>query len=144
MNAALLAALNAPVLHHVGIVVGSEKQALAQMLRLGLKEHYRGHVAAWDVLCIFAHGNGGSPLEFVVPLSAGPLRDFNKGLGGLHHLAFAVPDLFEATARLAAMGVNMLEPQPVKGAGPFLCNFIPPLFTRAYAVELVQLLPAVE
>ncbi len=141
MNAALMAALNAPVLHHVGIIVASEKQALAQMSRLGLKEHYRGHVAAWDVLCIFAHGNGGSPLEFVVPPASGPLRDFNKGLGGLHHLAFAVPDLMEATARLAAIGVTMLEPQPVQGAGPFLCNFMPPLYTRAYAVELVQLLP---
>ena len=141
MNAEVLAALDRPVLHHVGIVVASEKAALAQMKRLGLLEDYRGHVPAWDVLCIFAQGQGGSPLEFVVPGSPGPLRDFNKGLGGLHHLAFAVPDLLLATARLAALGVQLLEAQPVRGAGPFLCNFIPPIYTRAYAVELVQLLP---
>lgn len=141
MNAEMLAALDRPLLHHVGIVVANEKAALTQMKRLGLLEDYRGHVPAWDVLCIFAQGHGGSPLEFVVPASPGPLRDFNKGLGGLHHLAFAVPDLLQATARLAALGVQMLEPQPVRGAGPFLCNFIPPIYTRAYAVELVQLLP---
>lgn len=140
MNAELLAALHHPVLHHVGIVVRSEQQALAQMARLGLREDYRGHVAAWDVLCIFAQGNGGSPLEFVVPGSPGALRDFNGGLGGLHHLAFAVPDLDTATARLAALGVRMLLPQPVQGAGSFICNFIPPMYTRAYAVELVQVL----
>ena len=143
MNAELLAVLQNPVLHHVGIVVRNEQQAQAQMARLGLTEDYRGHVAAWDVLCIFAKGNGGSPLEFVVPASPGPLRDFNGGLGGLHHLAFAVPDLAAATGRLAALGVQMLLPEPVRGAGPFLCNFIPPLYTRAYAVELVQLLPGV-
>ena len=141
MNTEVLAALDRPVLHHVGIVVSSEKLALLQMSRLGLKEDYRGHVPTWNVLCIFAQGNGGSPVEFVVPCSPGPLRDFNQGLGGLHHLAFAVPDLLQATARLAAIGVTLLEPQPVRGAGPFLCNFIPPLYTRAYAVELVQLLP---
>jgi len=141
MDLEVISALNSPVLHHVGIVVRTEKLALAQMARLGLQEDYRGHVAAWDVLCIFARGNGGSPVEFVVPGSPGPLRDFNNGLGGLHHLAFAVPDLAEATARLAAIGVKMLEAQPVRGAGRFLCNFIPPIYTRAYAVELVQLLP---
>lgn len=140
MNLELLSALHNPVLHHVGIVVQSEKLALTQMSRLGLQEAYRGYVQAWDVLCIFAHGNGASQVEFVVPGSAGALRDFNKGLGGLHHLAFAVPDLTEATARLAAMGVEMLEVEAVRGAGPFMCNFIPPLYTRAYAVELVQLL----
>ena len=140
MNPELLSALRNPVLHHVGIVVQSEKLALTQMSRLGLQEDYRGYVEAWDVLCIFAQGNGASQVEFVVPGAAGALRDFNKGLGGLHHLAFAVPDLMEATARLAAMGVKMLEAQAVRGAGPFLCNFIPPVYTRAYAVELVQLL----
>lgn len=140
MNPEVLSALRSPVLHHVGIVVRTEKLALTQMSRLGLQEDYRGYVRAWDVLCIFAQGNGGSPVEFVVPGSPGALRDFNKGLGGLHHLAFAVPDLTEATARLAAMGVKMLEEHAVRGAGPFLCNFIPPMYTRAYAVELVQLL----
>ncbi len=141
MSPQILSVLSDPVLHHVGIVVHSEKLALAQMARLGLREHYRGHVPTWDALCIFAHGNGGSPLEFVVPGPTGALRDFNSGLGGLHHLAFAVPDLSESMAKLAAIGVKMLEAEPVRGAGHFLCNFIPPIFTRAYAVELVQLLP---
>ena len=140
MNAELLAVLHNPVLHHVGIVVRSDKLATAQMSRLGLIEDYRGAVPAWDVLCIFAKGNGGSAIEFVVPGEQSTLRDFNNGLGGLHHLAFTVPDLAEATARLAELGVKMVAEQALKGAGPFMCNFIPPLYTRAYAVELVQLI----
>ena len=55
-------------------------------------------------------------------------------------MAFAVPNLLQATESLAASGVRMLEDQPVKGAGDFICNFLPPMYTRAFAVELVQVL----
>lgn len=138
MNALVELVLANPRVHHVGIVVASEAQALAQMKRLGLAEDYRGRVETWDVLCIFARANGGSPLEFVVPGKDGPLRSFNQGLGGLHHVALTVPDLAVAMQRFEAMGVRLLEPAPVKGAGPFLCNFLPPIYTRGYAVELIQ------
>jgi methylmalonyl-CoA/ethylmalonyl-CoA epimerase len=139
MSASVMAVLQNPQLHHVGIVVASEKQALAQMARLGLEEDYRGHVAAWDVLCIFAKANGGSAIEYVVPGSAGALRSFNNGLGGLHHLAFTVPDLLATSRQLQSMGVKLVHDEPVQGAGRFLCNFVPPVFTRSYAIELVQL-----
>lgn len=139
MNAELLTVLHQPVLHHVGIVVSSEKAALLQLKRLGLEEDWRGSVPEWDVLCIFAKGNGGSPIELVVPGPDSPLRGFNQGLGGLHHLAFCVPDLAQATAALRRLGVKLVSEHAVKGAGDFICNFIPPLYTRAYTVELVQL-----
>lgn len=127
-----------PRVHHVGVVVASEAQALTQMARLGLKEDYRGRVEAWDVLCIFAQANGGSPIEFVVPGKEGPLRSFNNGLGGLHHLALTVPDLAEAMRRFEVLGMKFVAEQPVKGAGPFLCNFLPPIYTRGFAIELIQ------
>jgi methylmalonyl-CoA/ethylmalonyl-CoA epimerase len=142
MDSELLAVLDRPRLHHVGVVVKSEAAALQHLQRLGLEEDYRGHVPAWDVLCIFCKAQGGSAVELVVPLSDGPLRSFNNGLGGLHHLAFEVPSIEAAAAALAQRKLPLLLPQAVKGAGPFLCNFIPPLYTRAYAIELVQLLPA--
>lgn len=141
MMAGWAESLGNPPLHHVGVVVRSEKKALAQMARLGLQEDFRGYVARWDVLCIFAAGNGASPIEFVVPYS-GPLLQFNQGLGGLHHIALVVPDLAQSMAELAASGVKMLEDEPVQGAGDFLCNFLPPIFTQGFAVELVQLQPA--
>lgn len=131
-----------PRVHHVGIVVASEAMALAQMSRLGLEEDYRGRVEVWDVLCIFAKANGGSPIEFVVAGKEGPLRSFNSGLGGLHHVALTVPDLADAMKRFEAIGMKFVADQPVKGAGPFLCNFLPPIYTRGYAVELIQELGA--
>ncbi len=88
-------------LHHVGIVQPSESDALTLMQLLGLEEDYRGYVPAWSALCIFCKANGASPIEFVIP-DGGPLKKFNKGLGGLHHVALEVPSTDDVARRLGA------------------------------------------
>ena len=113
---------NAP-LHHVGIVSPSEDDVRTLMALLGLAEDYRGFVPQWSALCIFAKAESGPPIEFVVP-EGGPLVRFNKGAGGVHHIALEVPDLAAAMRAYEARGVTFIEPEPVKGAGPFLCNFL--------------------
>lgn len=127
-------------LHHVGIVQSSEEDVQNLMQVLGLEEDYRGYVPTWSALCIFTRPQGGSPVEFVVP-DGGPLMKFNKGMGGLHHVAFEVPDLAQLAQDLAADGMKLLEPAPVKGAGDFLCNFLSPIYTRGITVEYIELLP---
>ena len=132
--------INAP-LHHVGIVQPDEDAVARQMDLLGLTELYRGYVPQFQALCIFTDpANGGSPIEFVVA-DGGSIAKFNRGAGGVHHIAFAVPDLVALTAEFAASGIAMIEPAPVKGAGNFLCNFLSPVATRGVLVEYVQLLP---
>ena len=126
-----------PRLHHVGIISPSEKRAQTQMAKLGLVEDFRGYVEKWDVLCIFTRPNGVTPIEFVVPFS-GPLRDFNKRLGGLHHIALTVADIRKTMRDLAQNGIRTIEDEPVKGAGAFLCNFLHPIFTGAFSVEIVE------
>jgi methylmalonyl-CoA/ethylmalonyl-CoA epimerase len=128
-----------PLLHHVGIVQPDESDALAQMSLLGLEEDYRGFVPQWSALCIFTKASSGSQIEFVVP-SGGPLANFNKGAGGFHHIALQVPDLDEVALWLQAKGMNLLEPEPVRGAGPFRCNFLSPRFTRGLTIEFVELI----
>jgi len=126
-------------LHHVGIVQPDEEAVAAVMETLGLVEDYRGYVPEFHALCIFTRATAGSPVEFVVP-DDGPLLKFNKGAGGLHHLAFQVPDLAAVSAHFAAQGLAMLEPKPVRGAGRFLCNFLRPSATRGIITEYVQML----
>jgi catechol 2,3-dioxygenase-like lactoylglutathione lyase family enzyme len=128
-----------PPLHHVGIVQPTEAEALALMRLLGLEEDYRGFVPQWSALCIFTRPNGASPIEFVIP-DGGPLARFNKGAGGLHHLALQVPDLDALARRLEAEEMRLLQAEHVKGAGNFLCNFLSPAFTRGITIEFVQLL----
>lgn len=131
--------LHGPVLHHVGIVVPDEDEASAMMAVLGLTEDYRGYVPEFFALCIFAQGNGASPIEFVVP-DGGPLLKFNRGMGGLHHLAYLTDSLDAKAAELAAQGMQLLEPVHIKGAGNFHCNFLSPIYTRGLTIEYIELI----
>jgi catechol 2,3-dioxygenase-like lactoylglutathione lyase family enzyme len=129
--------LDNPPLHHVGIVQSDEESAMALMSLLGLQEDYRGYVPQFSALCIFTRRATGSPIEFVIP-DGGPLVKFNKGAGGLHHIALEVPDLLATMRHYEDQGIAMLEPAPVKGAGDFLCNFLRPSATRGVITEFVQ------
>jgi methylmalonyl-CoA/ethylmalonyl-CoA epimerase len=128
-------------LHHVGIVQPTEQDALEFMALLGMEEDYRGYVDQWQCLCIFARSASASTIEFIVP-TGGVLTKFNKGAGGLHHVALEVPDLDAARVPLEAAGLRFLEKSHVKGAGDFMCNFVSPVHTRGIQIEFVQLLDA--
>ena len=127
------------ILHHVGIVVPDVSEMAAMMATLGLAEDYRGYVPQFHALCVFTKGNGGSPVEFVIP-DGGPLLAFNKGMGGLHHLAYLTDNLDAKAAALATEGMRFVADTHVKGAGPFRCNFLSPIYTRGLTVEYVELL----
>ena len=129
--------MTGPRLHHVGIVVPTEERAAALMGLLGLEEAFRGFVDQYKSLCIFTQGNGGSPLELVIP-TGGVLQRFNQGIGGLHHIALAVPSLLVLAAELAQQGIRLTEKEPVRGAGPFMCNFLAPTYTKGVTVEFVE------
>jgi len=128
-----------PPLHHVGIVQPTEDDARAMMDLLGLEEDFRGFVPHWSALCIFTKAAGRSPMEFVIP-DGGPLARFNGGFGGLHHVALEVPDLRALAVKLLEQDIRLIEPEPVRGAGNFLCNFLSPVYTRGLTVEFVQVL----
>ena len=126
-----------PRLHHVGIVMPSLERATELIELLGLAESYRGYVERYAATCIFTEGNGGSPIEFVVP-SGGQLAKFNHGAGGLHHVAVEVDSLDAVTGDLATRGMSLLETSAVRGAGNFLCNFLSPGYTGGVIVELIE------
>ena len=129
-----------PPLHHTGVVVPDEESVRSLMLLLGLEEDYRGYVPEWSALCIFTRCSQGSPIEFVVPDKGTTLSRFNKGAGGLHHVALQVRSLDDLGRRLKAQGMRLLEDKSVKGAGPFLCNFLSPVYTRGIIIEFVELI----
>lgn len=125
-------------LHHVGVVVPDMDAALAYMAVFGHEEDYRGQVPEFECWCLFLKApEGGPAVELVVP-TGGSLARFNRGAGGLHHYAFVTPDLRALARAFAAEGASMLHPEPVKGAGNFLCNFLSPVATRGVLVEYVE------
>jgi methylmalonyl-CoA/ethylmalonyl-CoA epimerase len=128
----------APKLHHVGVIQPDMEAAAHYMALFGHEEDYRGFVEVFSCWCIFLKAPvGNAAVELVVP-EGGPLAKFNRGAGGLHHYAFETPDIVALQAELAARDMRMLEPDPVKGAGNFLCNFVHPVSTRGVIVEYVQ------
>jgi methylmalonyl-CoA/ethylmalonyl-CoA epimerase len=128
---------SAPRLHHVGIVMPSVERATDLMRLLGLQESHRGFVEAYEATCIFTQGNGGSAIELVVP-AGGTLASFNRGAGGLHHVALAVDSIEDVQRSFAERDISLLESEPVRGAGDFLCNFLPPVYTRGVIVEFIE------
>jgi methylmalonyl-CoA/ethylmalonyl-CoA epimerase len=107
----------------------------------GLRERQRGYVPQYEALCIFCGTGGASDMELVIP-SGGTLREFNKGAGGLHHIAIAVPSLRDLQRDLQGDGIELLEDEPVRGAGDFYCNFLSPVHTGGVIVEYVELDPS--
>ena len=111
--------------HHWGIVLPTLEKAEAFMKTFGLQEDYRGHVKAYDADLIFTkHGNGVDAVEFIIPLS-GVLTEFNKGKGGIAHVAYLVDD------------INAVS-EEVKAMEDIIVNFIRPKYTQGILVELIQ------
>ncbi|MFG0250565.1 MAG: VOC family protein [Phycisphaeraceae bacterium JB051] len=122
-------------LHHVGIIVHEEERVPELAAVFGLKLGRTQYVEEYEALCIFTEGALGV-IEFIVP--KGPkLAKFNKGMGGLHHIAIQVDDLDQVTEELKAMDMQLLEQKAVD-AGPILINFLPPIYTRGITVEYIQ------
>ena len=124
-------------LHHVGLLMPTEEAAQQLMKLIGLEEDHRGYVPEYKALCIFARGNGASPVELVIP-QGGKLSEYKAGKPVIHHLAFAVEDLKAAQAEYAAKGMPLLDEEPVQGAGDFIVNFLKPRHTGGILVEFVQ------
>jgi catechol 2,3-dioxygenase-like lactoylglutathione lyase family enzyme len=122
-------------LHHVGIIVADREQVDLLMKLFGLELGDEQYVPEYEAQCYFTRG-AAAAIEFIVP-SGGKLKTFNKGFGGIHHIALEVEDLEQAAVELEQNGVKLLEQTPVD-AGPILINFVPPLYTRGFIVELVQ------
>jgi len=125
-------------LHHVGVVLPSMAAAERHMEMFGLIESYRGYVEPWQCWCIFTRPQAEATAIELVVADGGPLLRFNKGVGGVHHFAYQVDDILAASRWCEETDMRMVEPEPIKGAGDFWCNFIDPMATRGVQIELVQ------
>ena len=91
-------------------------------------------------------GLGTTRVELLVPQRAEtPVTRFLERRGpGIHHLAYLVPDITGATARLVSAGLEPLSPAPEVGLGGTLTLFFHPRSTGGVLIELVGRPPATE
>ena len=85
-------------------------------------------------------GTGNGRIELLQPASPDSTvqKFLDKRGAGLHHIAYRVPDLEQALARLAAAGIRLIDERPRPGAGGHRVAFLHPSSTGGVLVELVE------
>jgi methylmalonyl-CoA/ethylmalonyl-CoA epimerase len=83
---------------------------------------------------------GGSQVQLLQPLDAdSPVGRFLGEHGeGLHHVAFAVPDLEEALEHLRTTGARLVDEEPRTGGGGNRIAFVHPAAFAGTLIELVE------
>jgi len=128
-------------LDHVALAVHDLDEALARFQRMyGVAPASREVIEADGVeeamLLV-----GGSQVQLLAPLRPdSPVGRFLARRGeGLHHLAFAVPDLDAALAHLAAEGAELIDREPRRGGGGARIAFVHPRAFGGTLTELVEI-----
>jgi len=127
------------VLHHVGIVVTDLAAAQAHYEALGFVDGDRFAVPGQKVEAITFHSGSGY-VELISPTDPdGPIARYLAKRGeGTHHVAYAVPDIEKALARLASADVRLIDTTSRAGAHGWRVAFIHPESCNGVLTELVQ------
>jgi len=125
-------------LHHIGIAVQDLDRALEQWRLLGLQEHDRRVVEAFNVEVSMVPV-GEVELEYIQPLGAGSIQKYLDNAGeGLHHVALEVADIEASLREMEAQGVQLVDETPRPGFRGNRVAFLHPKGFNGVLVELVE------
>jgi len=128
-----------PELHHVAVVVADLDEAITRYTRLGFRDCERFLLPEQAVeVATFRAGRGW--IELIRPTDPdGPIARYLAKRGeGMHHVAYAVPDLSAALQELVASGVRLIDTVPRTGAHGWRIAFIHPESCGGVLTELVE------
>ena len=128
-------------LHHVGLAVRDLEAALSRYRLLGYRLGQKGEVPEQGVRVYWLVAEaGGVALELLSPTGPEtPVGRFLEKRGeGVHHLAFATPDLEAALSRLKAAGLPLVDETPRVGFSGHRVAFVHPKAFLGTLVELVE------
>jgi len=128
--------------HHIGVAVRSLDAALAFYRTLGLEPESIEEVRSQGVRVAFLPA-GPVRVEILESLASdGVIAKLIGRRGeGLHHLAFAVPDIRAEMQRLQDEGLELVDSEPRPGAHGRLVAFVQPRSAHGVLLELVQVSP---
>ncbi len=131
-------------LHHVGILTDDLDAAVAmyeQTFGACFTRRERLHSQGVDVA--LASLPGGGEVELLRPFDpeSGVARYLSRHGPGMHHVAFAVPDLPAAMAECAAKGIQLIDEEPRIGVAGMRVAFLHPRSTGRVLIELVETSP---
>ena len=128
-----------PALHHIAVVVADLDEAVARYRNLGFRNEERFVLSEQAVeVATFRSGHGW--IELICPTDPdGPIARFLAKRGeGLHHVAYAVPNLPAVLARLSDVGLRLIDSSPRTGAHGWRIAFIHPESCGGVLTELVE------
>ena len=128
-----------PTLHHVAVVVADLDEALARYRKLGFSGSER-FVLAEQAVEVATLRSGTGWIELIRPTDPdGPIARYLAKRGeGVHHVAYAVPNLIAALKGLEAAGIRLIDATPRTGAHGWRIAFIHPESCGGVLTELVQ------
>ncbi len=124
---------------HIGIAVRSIAEARSLYEALGLAVEAIEEVPHEGVRVAFIPC-GETRIELLEPMSEeSPIAKFLEKRGpGLHHVCLKSGDVLADDARLRAAGLQVLRPEPTRGAGGALVQFVHPKSAGGVLLELSE------
>ncbi|MBD8490410.1 methylmalonyl-CoA epimerase [Echinicola sp. CAU 1574] len=127
-------------IEHLGIAVKDLKKSTELFEKLLGKPSYKEEAVKREEVVTSFFQVGETKIELLQSSdSQGPIRKFiEKRNEGLHHIAFAVDDIYAEMKRLQEAGFEVLNDVPKRGADHKLIVFLHPRSTNGVLVELCQ------
>ena len=127
-------------LDHVGVVVNDLDDAIALYTsNFGMRVAHRASNEQLGIVAAFLE-MGDSELELIAPTRADSMvSKFLADRGpGLHHLAYAVPDIKEALSDARAAGFELIDAEPRIGLHGVPIAFVHPKSVGGVLTEFVE------
>ena len=127
-------------IEHLGIAVRDLAAADALYTRLLGVGPYKHEAVEGEGVTTSFFQTGESKVELLeATRTDSPIAKFVKKRGeGIHHVAFAVEDIYAEMERLRGEGFRLLNEQPKRGADNKLVCFVHPKDASGVLVELCQ------
>jgi methylmalonyl-CoA/ethylmalonyl-CoA epimerase len=127
-------------IEHIGIAVKNLESAEAIYEKLlNTPSYKKEEVASEHVLtCFFQSGPNKIELLVATDESSAIHKYIEKKGEGIHHIAFAVDDIYAEMERLRSEGFVLLNDQPKRGADNKLVCFVHPKSANGVLIELCQ------
>jgi methylmalonyl-CoA/ethylmalonyl-CoA epimerase len=127
-------------IEHLGIAVADLKNAIPLFEQLLNTPCYKTELVDSEGVNTAFFAIGESKIELLEATKPdSPIQKFiDKKGAGMHHVAFEVENIEAEMKRLQALGFELLNPVPKKGADNKLVCFLHPKTTNGVLVELCQ------
>jgi methylmalonyl-CoA/ethylmalonyl-CoA epimerase len=127
-------------IEHIGIAVKDAEKSETIFNALLNQTPYKREVVESEMVQTIFYQNGPNKIELLQGLSEdSAISKFIEKKGeGIHHIAFAVDNIYAELERLKKEGFQLIHETPKKGADNKLIAFLHPKGTNGVLIELCQ------